>query len=134
MPTTRSSTNKEENLTYATEKALTQLKEEVGKVCDANRGTEKQLRSLASRLDNIMVRSCSSVCMHSISQQCVQVATKELKELEEVVQKGFASLGARINHREDEINCSMLDWQKTFGLSTSDPRYSTCPDDSQNKA
>jgi hypothetical protein len=67
------------------------------------------------------------------SQQYVQVATEELKELEEDVQKGFASLQARIDDHKDRINGLRLEWQKTFGSSTSDLQYSTCPNDSQNR-
>jgi hypothetical protein len=56
MPTTtRNSIKKPENLAYATENALQQLKEEVGKVCVANEKTEKHLRSLVSRLDDTEV-------------------------------------------------------------------------------
>ena len=102
------------------ESALQQLKEEVERICAANGRTEKQLQSLISRLDDTKVSFCCSACVCGISQHCVQIATEEFEGLKGEVQQGFASLQARIDDHKDRINASRLEWQKTFGSSTSD--------------
>jgi len=130
MPAT--TRNSAKDLSFAVEDALKQLKDEVERVCVANRRTEKELQSLTSRLDKTKVGFVLFSCVCGISRQCVQVATEKLKELEEDVTKGFASLQARIDGHNDQIKRSRLDWEKDFGSSTLDSRYSTCPNDSQN--
>lgn len=59
-PTSRA----KENLNYAMESTMEQLREQVERVCATNEKTEKRLQSLMDRIDNINVSLLSSyVCV-----------------------------------------------------------------------
>jgi hypothetical protein len=50
----------------------------------------------------------------------IQMATVELKELEEELREGFTTLQSMINGHKDRTESSRLEWQRKIGLSDSD--------------
>jgi hypothetical protein len=109
------SKSKEKDFSYAIQDGLDQVKNAIEMVHAVNGETEEWLQLLMNCLDQSKA-SLVLFYMCIISQQHIQVDII-LKELEEDVWDGFASLQSKIDSHKDEIDSARQEWQRKFSSS-----------------